>query len=179
MSKKIIGVKNIGNLVVSVKKNKEIINKSLTKQFEKYDICLNNLYDQTNHLHMINNLYFDKEFNEKQVLISNLKKRLSSYKQQDVKKRRYNKDLFISFDRLIELLLVSKLRCHYCKTKCCIFYKNAREKSMWTLDRINNDIGHYGDNVVIGCLACNLQKRRRGDEAFRFTKQLIIKKNIF
>ena len=50
---------------------------------------------------------------------------------------------------------------------------------MWTLDRINNDIGHYGDNVVIGCLACNLQKRRRGDEAFRFTKQLIIKKNIF
>ena len=50
---------------------------------------------------------------------------------------------------------------------------------MWTLDRINNDIGHYGDNVVIGCLACNLQKRRRGDEAFKFAKQLIVKKIYF
>ena len=85
------------------------------KQFKKYDISLNDLYDQTKHLHMINNIYFNKHFEEKQLLISNLKKRLNSYKQQDIKKNRYNKDLFITFDRLIELLLVSKLRCHYCK----------------------------------------------------------------
>lgn len=179
MSKKIIGVKNVNNQVVSVKKDKEISNKSLVKQFEKYDISLNNLFDQSTHLHLINKLYFDEAFNEKQVLISNLKKRLNSYKQQDVKKNRFNKEKFITFETLIELLLISKLRCHYCKKKCCLFYKNVREKSMWTLDRINNDIGHYGDNVVIGCLACNLQKRRRGDEAFKFAKQLIVKKNIF
>ena len=30
---------------------------------------------------------------------------------------------------------------------------------MWTLDRIDNNIGHNRDNVVISCLACNLQKR--------------------
>ena len=95
MSKKIIGVKNINNQVVSVKKDKEISNKSLTKQFEKYDISLNNLFDQTKHLPLINKLYFDETFNEKQVLISNLKKRLNSYKQQDVKKNRFNKEKFI------------------------------------------------------------------------------------
>ena len=47
---------------------------------------------------------------------------------------------------------------------------------MWTLDRIDNNIGHNTDNVVISCLACNLQKRRRGEEAFKFMKQMVIKK---
>ena len=50
---------------------------------------------------------------------------------------------------------------------------------MWTLDRIDNNIGHNKDNVVISCLACNLQKRRRGEEAFKFMKQMVITKKNF
>ena len=32
------------------------------------------------------------------------------------------------------------------------------EPNQWTLDRLNNDIGHFNDNVVICCLTCNLKK---------------------
>lgn len=47
----------------------------------------------------------------------------------------------------------------------------------WTLDRIDNDIGHYSDNVVIACLSCNLHRKTMYHERFLFTKQLnIIKK---
>ena len=76
----------------------------------------------------------------------------------------------------MEKLVVSKLKCNYCKNQCLLFYKNIREKMMWTLDRINNNLGHNRDNVVISCLGCNLQKRRRGEEAFKFMKQMVIKK---
>ena len=57
-------------------------------------------------------------------------------------------------------------------------YNNVREKKQWTLDRLDNDIGHYNSNVVISCLECNLKKRRMNDDDFKFIKQMkIIKKN--
>ena len=31
---------------------------------------------------------------------------------------------------------------------------------------------HTKENTVISCLKCNLQKRRRDDKKFRFTKQM-------
>jgi len=85
--------------------------------------------------------------------------------------------LFISYDELIEKLVISKLLCYYCRCKCCLITKEKRENIQWTLDRINNDIGHYNDNVVISCLKCNLQKRRRNDEHFKFAKQMRIIKH--
>ena len=47
---------------------------------------------------------------------------------------------------------------------------------MWTLDRIDNDLSHTNNNTCISCLKCNLQKRRRSHEKFKFTKQLKIEK---
>ena len=79
-------------------------------------------------------------------------------------------------DELLEKLVVTKLICHYCKNQCLLIYANKREKLQWTLDRKNNDIGHYNENVVISCLECNLQKRRRNDEHFKFSKQMNIVK---
>ena len=57
-------------------------------------------------------------------------------------------------------------------------YENVREKKQWTLDRIDNDIGHTSDNVVICCLECNLKRGRLDDKKFKFTKQMKIIKNI-
>jgi hypothetical protein len=48
----------------------------------------------------------------------------------------------------------------------------------WTLDRLDNSIGHHDDNVVICCLKCNLKKRRMDDEKFKFTKQLRVIKGF-
>ena len=49
--------------------------------------------------------------------------------------------------------------------------------NQWSLDRINNDLGHNANNVVISCLDCNLKRRRTGKDAFLFTKQLTIVKS--
>ena len=52
-----------------------------------------------------------------------------------------------------------------------------RENRQWTLDRIDNDIGHNHNNIVISCLECNLKRRRKSKDAFVFTQQLkIVKK---
>jgi hypothetical protein len=46
--------------------------------------------------------------------------------------------------------------------------------TQWSVDRINNDLGHNNDNYHLACLECNLKRRRRSDENFIFTKQLHI-----
>ena len=105
-----------------------------------------------------------------------INKKIASYKKQDIDKKRYIESKFISFDETIELLLSCELLCYYCKKQMNIFYDNVREKSQWTLDRVDNDICHSKDNLVVSCLACNLQKRRRESEAFKFMKQMKIEK---
>jgi len=126
----------------------------------------------------INMLYLNQSFKEDKMVIKNLKRKLNGYKSQDVKKNRYDKDKFISYENLIEKIVISKLLCHYCRENCNLIAKKKRDEKQWTLDRINNDIGHFGDNVVISCLKCNLQKRRRSDEHFKFAKQMRIIKHF-
>lgn len=124
-------------------------------------------------------LYLNVNFDGDKLLQRELNNKLSNYKQQDKKKKRFNEDKFIGLESLLEKLVATKLKCNYCKEQCLVFYKNVREQKMWTLDRIDNNIGHNTDNVVISCLHCNLQKRRRGEEAFKFMKQMVITKKKF
>ena len=86
-------------------------------------------------------------------------------------------DKLISLEETLEKLVISKLKCYYCKKPLLLIYKYSREQSQWTLDRIDNSIGHTNDNTVITCLKCNLEKRKRSHEGFKFTKQLIINKS--
>ena len=50
-------------------------------------------------------------------------------------------------------------------------YKISRDPLQWTLDRIDNSIGHTNDNVIICCLKCNLERRCKNSNAFLFTKK--------
>ena len=60
-----------------------------------------------------------------------------------------------------------------------VLYDISREMTQWSVDRINNDLGHNIGNFHLACLECNLKRRRRTDEKFLFTKQLnIIKHDI-
>jgi hypothetical protein len=60
-----------------------------------------------------------------------------------------------------------------------ILYENVREPKQWTVDRINNDLGHNNDNFVLACLDCNLKRRCKSCDKFLFTKQLnIIRQDI-
>jgi hypothetical protein len=57
-----------------------------------------------------------------------------------------------------------------------VLYDISREASQWTVDRINNDLGHNINNFYLACLDCNLKRRCRNDAKFLFTKQLKITK---
>ena len=119
----------------------------------------------------------DKDLDNDNIgeIIKTLKKKISGYRQQDLEKN-LPLDLLINFEELIEKLVVSQLRCEYCRRDVLILYNIVRYESQWTLDRINNDLGHSCDNTLVACLKCNLQRRRQIMEAFKFTKQLKIKK---
>ena len=109
-------------------------------------------------------------------LKNELKGKLSSYKQQDKKNKIYDDNNFINYDDTVEKLVSTKLKCLYCKEKINIFYKKMKCPNQWTLDRINNDIGHSNENTVISCLKCNLQRRKKNMKVFLFSKQLTISK---
>ena len=57
-----------------------------------------------------------------------------------------------------------------------LFYKESKQDNQWTLDRIDNSMGHNTNNVVISCLECNLKRRNTDLDKFKYTKQLHIKK---
>lgn len=113
------------------------------------------------------------------LLNAAISKKLSSYKQQDIMKKRHIPDIFITLNDILLLLQKSILKCNYCLKNVFIFYKNVREPSQWTLDRIDNDLGHNKDNVVISCLSCNLKRRTTNKDKFDFTKKMVIVKNDY
>ena len=124
----------------------------------------------------LNKLLLGIKYKDDKYVKKELERKLNSYKNQDIKKDKYSND-FINYQELIEKLVISKLKCHYCRNKCLLMYENNREKSQWTLDRLNNDLGHTTLNTVICCLECNLKRGTLDDKKFKFTKQLkIIKK---
>lgn len=145
--------------------NQIILTKTLLNTINcDYD---NNLIDGNINLNtnLLNSLRYYK---------NNIKNKLASYKQQDILKKKLNEEEFVSYNEVIELLNNSELLCHYCNEEVYILYEIVREMKQWSLDRINNDIGHNRGNLVIACLECNLKRRRTNKDAFLFTKNLVI-----
>ena len=124
----------------------------------------------------INKLYFDINFENKKKLEKSLRNKINGYKSQDNRKKK--KCILISKEELIEKLLISKLKCYYCKQRMLLLYTMNRDPRQWTLDRIDNIKGHSNKNTVIACLQCNLKRRTLDDKKFLFTKQMKLIKKI-
>lgn len=122
----------------------------------------------------INKLFMEEDFINKILLIRELEKKKNSYKYQDIDKNIYSEEFIINLSDIIEKLVISKLKCCYCKQNIKLLYKQIRDNYQWTLDRIDNNIGHTNNNTVIACLKCNLERRKINQKAFLFTKQLKI-----
>ena len=133
------------------------------------------IYDISYQLLHINNIYYNTEPNIE--IIREIKKKYNSYKQQDKLKKKYDNDKFITYDELLKKIYDSKLKCYYCEIDLYLTYNFKKEPKQWSLERFNNNIGHYNDNTCICCLKCNLQRRTNNFEYFKLSKQLIIKKN--
>ena len=126
---------------------------------------------------MLTKMYMTCDFPLQSLLKKELEQKINGYKAQDVKKEAKSEmAVLITLVDTVEKLLAAKGRCFYCKMAVLLLYKNVREPTQWTLDRIDNSQGHSKDNTVIACLKCNLQRRVTPMDKFTFTKQLKINK---
>ena len=167
-SVKIIGKRNVD----SFKPKKERKRKIIDKLGEK-----NTLIKENQHK-LVKKLCANEDFSGNIFVKKELERKIKSYRAQDIKKNKLNEEKLIKMDECIDKLVLSKMKCYYCNENMLLVYENVREGKQWTLDRIDNSIGHITENVVISCLDCNLKRRTMNDEKFKFSKQMkIIKKN--
>ncbi len=103
--------------------------------------------------------------------------KIHSYRSQDLKKSLYDESKFVDYTYVMELLREKKLLCFYCRESTTLMYDTVRDGKQWTLDRMDNSMGHNRGNVEIACLTCNLRRRTMYHERYVFTKQLnVVKK---
>ena len=167
------------------KKEKKMRVQTHTWDLDDYELSHQTQINILNHIHsnLTNNLTKNNQdnFNNKyiNIFINNLKNKISSYKQKDILKKKLNSNNFINFKNIIYLLQESQLKCCYCHKEIYILYKQVREMSQWTLDRIDNDTGHNFGNLVISCLKCNLKRRRINKNSFMLTKNMTVKRENY
>jgi len=132
-------------------------------------------YAHENQIKNIKNLfennYISKDEMSK-IVLQQINRKIYGYKQQDIIKKLLDTEKFINLESIINKMIECELKCYYCKCEMNILYDIVREMKQWTVDRINNDLGHNIDNYYLACLECNLKRRRRSDDKFLFTKQM-------
>lgn len=137
--------------------------------------------DYKNSITIINNIFLDNSSNiqyssEFKFIKKELENKIRGYKNQDIKKSIYDENKLITYNDLLEKLVISKLKCYYCNDAVKLIYKICRDPNQWTLDRLNNDLCHSKENTIICCLKCNLKRRNIDSNKFNFTKKLNLNK---
>jgi hypothetical protein len=160
--------------------NNDTIEKESKKrvQSEKWSFS-DEYFEHSTQIKMINGIFNNNYINYddvSKIAIQEINRKISSYKQQDILKKRYDETKFLTFQSIINKMIECELKCRYCSTEMNVLYDISREMHQWSVDRIDNDLGHNIDNYHLACLDCNLKRRRRTDEKFLFTKQLNIVK---
>jgi hypothetical protein len=126
---------------------------------------------------MLRNLYIigtDYIAENTSLFLSELNHKIQGYKGQDLKKEIQVQ--VITMEDVLSKLVGSQSTCGYCSKPVYVLYKNVRDPMQWTLDRIDNALGHTCENTCIACLKCNLQRRVMNADKFSFTKKLKIEK---
>ena len=158
-------------------KKREKIEK-IEKKILNHDLsnCIINIINNHNfQKDLINKIYLNENLREKEeatILINEIKAKISGYRLQDIRKDLHENLNLITLDDVIEKLVISKLKCYYCKKEILIIFDKVRDPNQWTLDRLNNYDEHTNKNTIVCCLKCNLERRRKNSEKFLFTKQL-------
>lgn len=173
-------IKNIQIIEHVLLKSDKLINvkqqSKITKRIEcEKWIFTEKDYEHSNQLYAVQTIadnFYTHNNNITKIMCQQIKRKIHGYKQQDVLKKMFNNDKFLKFQTIIDEMIKCKLKCYYCKCEMDVLYNISREKKQWTIDRINNSLGHYDNNFYIACLECNLKRRRRNEDKFLFTKQL-------
>ena len=107
------------------------------------------------------------------IIKGQIQQKIRGYKSQDLEKKLYLEDQFVDLSYVFHLLTESKLQCVYCHEPTMVLYEHVREPKQWTLERIDNSLGHVVGNVQIACLICNLRRRTMYQERYILTKQMM------
>jgi len=110
---------------------------------------------------------------EKIVFLKNeIQRKIHGYRSQDVKKNKWDPEHFISLEYVLERIIERELNCFYCQGPVKIWYEISRDPLQWTLERIDNKIGHNVGNIEIACLQCNLKRRCMHHERYLKTQAM-------
>jgi hypothetical protein len=183
---KIVTYNGLNNLHVNKKtKNNNEYNKDKNKSKKRVEsenwTFDSEYYKYENQMKMMKNIH-SNNYNHyddiSKIALQQINKKIYGYKQQDIIKKLFNKDEFITLHSIIDKMCECKLKCYYCLNEMNVLYDISRESKQWTVDRIDNDMGHNLTNFYLACLECNLKRRRRSDDKFLFTKQMKIVKVV-
>ena len=105
-----------------------------------------------------------------------IERKLQGYRAQDVEKKILDEANLVKLPYVLDLLKEDEMKCHYCKMPVFVLYEMARENCQWTLDRIDNKVGHNCGNVLVSCLQCNLKRRCLNKDKFLMGKEMVLKK---
>ena len=165
-------------VIIKGKHNEDKLNNvdnPIREEVMKYEFDISS-YSHQEQIDILNNLYLENEIDHGKDMLSILSRKIQGYKAQDKQKKLWNQDKFITKEETLEALVASKLRCYYCNCNTLFLYDKVGEKKQWTLDRIDNDLGHFRANIVISCLECNIQRKVMDKDKFKFSKNLKIVK---
>ena len=115
------------------------------------------------------NLLYDTT--KQPLLYQQIRAKLSSYRQQDSEKG-FSINTHMDVSGVIQKLEEADFKCFYCKHDIMLLYDNVREPKQWTLERLDNKLGHIFDNIVIACLSCNIRRRTMKYERYVLTKEI-------
>jgi hypothetical protein len=88
-----------------------------------------------------------------------IERKIAGYKVQDAKAGRlYDDAAYINHNDVIALLDEQERRCCVCAEVVSLVWKDAKDDSQFTVDRLDNDIAHVKGNCAISCLGCNRAK---------------------
>lgn len=168
----------VDNNLNQIRKHKEkqrikrVVTETIKWNFTPEELEYSNQLKILNSLELININSKNIKDKSQSLIYSQIKIKLRSYKEQDIKKNIYDYNKFITFEFIISKLKQCSMICFYCKQSVNILYEYVREPRQWTVERINNHYGHNNDNVEIACLTCNVRRKTMYFERYISTKQL-------
>ncbi len=107
-------------------------------------------------------------------IMNDIRKKHYAYKCQDKIKHKFDDNQHITLDELIQKIIESQLKCYYCEKDIVLVYNKIRDTNQWSLERLDNNKGHYNENTCIACLHCNLSRRTDNYIEFKKGKMLQI-----
>jgi hypothetical protein len=106
-------------------------------------------------------------------ILNEIQRKLSSYRQQDIRQKRISNSIDSSDSTMITpveiatKLLEQKMICYYCKDIMKLGTTIVRDPEQWTLERLDNRFPHTNSNCVIACLRCNLRRNTKVHTFFK------------